>query len=210
MSFGLLCANLVVLLIGLGIVFGGYRLFLAFLPIWGFFFGFALGGQALQALFGVGFLASVTSLVAGFLVGTAFAVFSYLFYIVGIGLLAASLGYGLGVGLMHLIGIDLGVLVFLVGVVLAIVVAGITLYFNIQKYVVILASALGGTAVIVGTFVYGFGNYPPAAVVANPVRLALQDSALWSLFFLIFAAAGVIFQVMTTRDFEVEPYPNRV
>ena len=59
MTFSLLCIALIALLFGLAVVFGGYRLFLVLLPIWGFFFGFFLGIQSVQALFGIGFLATV-------------------------------------------------------------------------------------------------------------------------------------------------------
>jgi len=53
MGFELFCATMIALLMGLVICFGGYRLFLVLLPIWGFFFGFALGAQTIQALFGI-------------------------------------------------------------------------------------------------------------------------------------------------------------
>ena len=104
MAFELFCATMIALLFGLAITFGGYRLFLVLLPIWGFFFGFALGAETLQILFGIGFLATITSWVVGFIIGALFAVFSYMFYIFGVAILAASLGYGLGVGLMAWIG----------------------------------------------------------------------------------------------------------
>ena len=83
MSFALLCMGLIALLVGLAVCFNGYRWFLILLPIWGFFFGFGLGAQTLQAILGVGFVATVTSWVLGFLVGLVFAVLSYLFWIVG-------------------------------------------------------------------------------------------------------------------------------
>jgi hypothetical protein len=56
MDFALFCGTMIALLVALVVCFGGYRLFLFLLPIWGFFFGFALGAQTLQALFGQGFL----------------------------------------------------------------------------------------------------------------------------------------------------------
>jgi len=111
----LLCATLIALLMGLAICFGGYRLFLFLLPIWGFFFGFALGAETMQALFGVGFLATVTSWVVGFIVAAIFALLSYLFYAVGVALVAGSLGYALGAGFMNLINLDWNWLVWLVG-----------------------------------------------------------------------------------------------
>ncbi len=83
MTFELLCAALIALLFGTVVCFGGYRLFLLLLPIWGFFFGFGLGAQTIQLLFGQEFLATITSWVVGLVVAILFAVLSYLFYAVG-------------------------------------------------------------------------------------------------------------------------------
>jgi hypothetical protein len=88
MTFELLCMSLIGLLFGLAVAYGGYRLFLILLPIWGFFFGFGLGAQTLQAIFGVGFLSTISSWVVGLIVGLIFAVLSYLFYIVAVALLS--------------------------------------------------------------------------------------------------------------------------
>ncbi len=106
--FALACAGLIAFLFGLALCFSGYRLFIILLPVWGFFFGLWLGAESLQALFGVGFLATVTSWVVGFIVGAIFAVLSYLFYVFAVALAAGSLGYYLGVGLMEAIGIKHG------------------------------------------------------------------------------------------------------
>ena len=210
MGFELFCATMIALLLGLVICFGGYRLFLVLLPIWGFFFGFALGAQTIQALFGIQFLATVTSWVVGFVVGALFALASYLFYVVGVAVLAGSLGYALGAGFMHLIGLDFSLLVWLVGIALGVVVVGVTIYFNIQKYVVIAATAIGGAGVIVGTLMFGMIGMTLAKFFENPIRLALQDSPLWTIFFLILAVAGIVVQIMTTRGWEMEPYENRI
>jgi hypothetical protein len=210
MGFELFCATMIALLMGLVICFGGYRLFLVLLPIWGFFFGFALGAQTIQALFGIQFLATVTSWVVGFVVGALFALASYLFYVVGVAVLAGSLGYALGVGFMHLIGLDFSLLVWLVGIALGVVVVGVTIYFNIQKYVVIAATAIGGAGFIVGTLMFGMIGMTLAKFFKNPIRLALQDSPLWTIFFLVLAVAGIVVQIMTTRAWEMEPYENRI
>ena len=50
MTFTLLCMALIALVFGLLVVFGGYRLFLVLLPIWGFFAGFLVGSQAIHFL----------------------------------------------------------------------------------------------------------------------------------------------------------------
>ncbi|NIV40024.1 MAG: hypothetical protein GWN58_64665, partial [Anaerolineae bacterium] len=88
MGFSVFCGTLIALFLGLIICFSGYRLFLMLLPIWGFFFGFALGAETLQLLFGAGFLANITGWVVGFIVGAIFAVLSYLFYAFAVAVIA--------------------------------------------------------------------------------------------------------------------------
>jgi hypothetical protein len=209
MAFELLCMGLISLLFGLALVFLGYRLLWIILPIWGFFFGFALGAQTLQALFGIGFLATIASWIVGFFVGALFAVGSYLFYMVAVALLAGSFGYALGVGLLTAIGLDFGFIVWLVGIVAAVAVAAAVLYFNIQKYAVILITALGGTGAIVFTLLAAFGNLSLVELMVAPVLLALQDSFWWLLFFIVVAGTGVYVQIQANKDFEAEAY-NRM
>ena len=209
MAFELFCMGLISLLFGLALVFLGYRLLWIILPIWGFFFGFALGAQTLQALFGIGFLATIASWIVGFFVGALFAVGSYLFYMVAVALLAGSFGYALGVGLLTAIGLDFGFIVWLVGIVAAVAVAAAVLYFNIQKYAVILITALGGTGVIVYTLLAAFGDPSLVELMFAPVLLALQDSFWWLLFFIVVAGSGVYVQLQANKDFEAEAY-NRM
>ncbi|HRQ40560.1 MAG TPA: DUF4203 domain-containing protein [Chloroflexota bacterium] len=206
MSFELLCATLIALLFGTVVCFGGYRLFLVLLPIWGFFFGFALGAQSIQLLFGEAFLASVTSWVVGFIVALLFAALSYLFYAFAVALIAGSLGYGLGVAIMGIFSADLNVLTWIVGIVLAIVVIGITFYFNLAKYVIIIATAVGGAAATIGTLVVGVEHVQLLTLAENPVQVMLNGSFIWTLLFLVMAVAGIAGQITANRNFEIETY----
>jgi hypothetical protein len=210
MSFELLCANLIALLFGLMLCFGGYRFFLVLLPIWGFFFGFVLGAETMQALLGTAFLGSVTGWVVGFFVGAVFALASYLFYLAGVAFVAASLGYMLGVGLMGALGIDFGFLAWGVGVVTAIIVTGLTLLLNIQKYVIIVASSIGGAALIVGTLMFGAEGLDMAQAATNPIRTMLQGSPFWTLIFLVMAILGIFIQVIMNRSFVIVPYETKL
>ena len=88
MTFEILCMATIALMFGLVMVFSGYRLFLFLLPIWGFFAGFFLGAQTIHYLFDVGLFATVTGWVVGFFVGLIFAVLSYLFYFLAVGIIS--------------------------------------------------------------------------------------------------------------------------
>ena len=200
----LACAGLIGILFGLVLCFAGYRLFIILLPIWGFVFGLILGVQSIQMLFGVGFLATVTSWVVGLVVGAIFAVLSYLFYVVAVAIIAGSLGYALSVGFMLLIGMHLGWLMWIIAIVVASAFAVVTIIFNLQKWVVIGATAILGAGVMIETVVFLF--VPAATVLENPVKAALDASPLLLIAFLVFAILGIVAQVMNTRTFVVEEY----
>jgi hypothetical protein len=210
MAFEYLCTTLIALFVGAAICFGGYRWFLILLPVWGFFFGFGLGAQSIQILLGVGFLATVSGWLVGFIVGLLFAVLSYLFYTFGVLMLAGSLGYALGVGFMGLLGFDPGIITWLVGIVIAAILVVATFYFDLARYAIVGATAVGGAGLIVITFMYGPGGVALARLLENPVRAALNDSFWWTLLFLILAIGGIVVQVITTRRIPLEPYPDRV
>jgi Domain of unknown function (DUF4203) len=202
--FAVMLTTVLALFFGFVLTASGYRFFLVLLPIWGFFFGFGLGAQSMQAAFGDAFLATVSSWIVGFLFAVLFAMLSYLFYFAGVGFVALALGYTIGVGVMQGIGFDFGLFVWLVGLVLGIAVVVVTFLLNIQKYVVIAATSILGAGVIVGSFLYAFGGLPAATLNQNPVRHVLENSPLWTLVFLAIAAFGIITQVVTTRQWEVD------
>jgi hypothetical protein len=97
-----------------------------------------------------------------------------------------------------------------VGIALAIVVIFVTFRWNLQKYVIILATAVGGALVIVGTFMFGFGGLTVADLGARAVRLAMSNSFWWSIFWLVLVVLGVFVQLAATRTYVVEPYENRI
>jgi hypothetical protein len=210
MSLELICATMIALLLGAVICFGGYRFFLFLLPIWGFFFGFGLGAQAVQTLFGEAFLATVTSWAVGFVVAVVFAVLSYLFYIVAVALVGASLGYGLVVAFMGAIGFPFGIITWITAAAAAIVLAFITVRFNLAKYVIIIATALGGAGLAIGTLVMGVEGVSVAQASTDPIRTMLQGSPLWSIIFVLMAAAGMFVQFRAGRHYTLQAYESRI
>jgi hypothetical protein len=200
---------MIVMLFGVTLAAAGYRLFMVLLPIFGYFFGFVLGAQAIQAIFGTAFLATVTGWVVGFVVGLVFAVLSYLFYFAGVAILAGAIGYALGTGLMQLFGLDLSLIEWIVGMVVGLIFAVGTLVLNIQKWVLIFGSALIGAGIIVTSFLVLFGSAPPAALTTNPVKVALNSGPFWVILYLLIAAFGAAVQFSAGRGQEVQEY-NRL
>ena len=205
--FTFACAGMIGLLFGTFLTFAGYRFFLFLLPLWGFFFGLMLGAQSIQVLFGDAFLATISSWVVGFIVGACFALLSFAFYLFAVALIAGSLGYSLAVGLLTWIGLDFGFIVWTVGLIVAVLAAFVTIRFNLQKWVVILATSVLGTATIFGTILAMFN--PATTLLRNPVQLLLETSPFLTILFLCIAGLGIFVQAGTTKEFEVKTY-NRM
>jgi Ni,Fe-hydrogenase I cytochrome b subunit len=206
--FTFACAGVIGILFGIFLTVAGYRFFLYLLPVWGFFFSLVLGAQATQVLLpGNGFLATVTSWVVGFVVGAIFAVLSYLFYAFAVAIISGSLGYFLAVGVMGALGMNYGLITLTIAILVAIVAAFVTIWFNLQKWVVIIATSVLGAATIFGTILLLFN--PVAALLENPVRVFLNSSTFLFILFLLVAGLGIYVQFATTRTIEVEAY-NRI
>jgi hypothetical protein len=210
-----LVALILSLVLGLAFAFAGYRLFLALLPIWGFFAGFILGTDAMAALFGSGFMAEVLGIVVGLVVAVVFAVLSYLFFYIGVAIVAAVAGYALGVWLMSLIGLGDGFLAFLVGVVVAIALIIGVFALRLPKVFIILLTAMGGAALTISGALYLFGNETFMAGLATSGAIAaagpaIRESWFWMLIYLVIVVAGFVVQWQSNRAWELKAPPNRI
>lgn len=201
--------GLLTFLVGAAFCLAGYRLFLILLPIWGFFVGFSIGASAMVALFGGGFLATVSSWLVGIVIGLVFAVLSYLFYYFAVIVLGASVGYLIGTGFMTLIGVQPGFVSFIVGVAVAAVLATLVMLLNAPKLLLIVLSALGGAATVVAGFLLMLGLIPLEAVRYGIVGAMIQGSWFWLLVWIVVACVGVVVQWESTQQYTVDPelYP---
>ena len=152
---------------------------------------------------------TTSSLVVGFVVGLVFAVLSYLFYYFAVTVLGASVGYMIGTGFMALLGIQPGVLSFVVGVLAAAVLAGVVLFLNVPKLLLIVLSALGGAAIMMAGFLLILGRIPLEALQYGVVGSVIQASWFWLLVWLVAAGVGAVVQWESTQRYTVEPqlYP---
>lgn len=202
--FTLACTALIASLFGLALAFAGYKLFRVLLPIWGFFFGLWLGAQSIQVLFNEGFLTTITSWVVGLLVGILFAVLAFPFYLFGVAIIASSLGYFVTLGLLLWLGMPWGWLVWLIGILVAIAMAAVTLILNLQKWVIIIASSVLGAGLIVGVYTALFK--PVSVLLENPVKVMLDTSPLLLIVFLLLVIFGIVVQARSTHKVAmVEP-----
>jgi hypothetical protein len=132
-------------------------------------------------------------------------VLSYLFYFVGVALLSFGLGYAIGAGFMGLIGFDLGLVSWLVGMAAGVVLALVVIFFNVQKWVIVAITSFFGSAAIIGSLMLVLGKISIEDLGTNAVGTAIEDSFLWLLFYMIIAVLGIASQIGIDQTVELEP-----
>ncbi|MGE5335270.1 MAG: hypothetical protein ACM3N4_11260 [Nitrososphaerota archaeon] len=196
----------IALLVGLATCFAGFRLFVILLPVWAFFAGFLATAQGIQDLFGGGFLATISSWVFGLAIGVLLAVASYFFYYAAIVILALTVGYEVGVGIMAGINISSGVLQFIVGLAVALALAVAVVIFNLPKVFIVFLTALGGAGMALTGILMALGQISLSALTWGTVGAYIHDSWLWALVYLAIVGLGVATQLLVPDAYRVKPY----
>jgi hypothetical protein len=193
--------SLLIILLGLGLCFAGYRFFVILVSIWGFFAGFHFGASILSNWFGQGFLTTVIGWVIGLLIGIFAAAIAYLFYEAAVILLAGFVGYQLGVGIMTWIGFQPGFLTFLVGLGAALALAALAVILRFPKILIIVLTAFAGAGLILAGFFLAFGRIPLADLQFGEVGAIMRDHWIWGVLYLALAGVGVLIQWGTTEHY---------
>lgn len=203
MTVQIFFAALFALLLGLAFLFWGYRLFLVMLPIWGFVAGFWLGAEGVGLLLGDGFLATTTGWAVGLILGLLGAIFSYMFYWLGIIFVAGVLGAGLAGGVLRGLGLDSQALLVSATLIGFIIAAFLAWRFNLQRpFIELLTALLGGALVVLAPLLL-FGQVSLDAVRLSGSGLPpiLGQGALWTGLWLVLTAVGFWFQLRTHAAF---------
>jgi hypothetical protein len=192
-----------VLVFGAVLCFVGYRLFLVLLPIWGFLAGMWLGGFVVSLIFSTGFLATVVGVIAAFVVGVLGAIFAYLFYLVGVAIVAAIFGAALGAGTMTALGFEAPWLVGLVALACAIAVGVLIFGFKLQKHIMMIVTAVAGANLIVlsSLVILGRVTLEQLQATRHLFRPIFADLWFWWIAWLGLAVIGTVVQLRTSGDY---------
>jgi hypothetical protein len=211
MFFQTVFVSLLALLLGGALCSVGYRLFVILLPIWAFFAGFSATATGVTAIMGTRFLATVLSWVLGLVVGLVFAVLAYLFYYAAIIILAGTVGYYLGVGVMTWIGFKLGLLTALVGLALALIFAAGAVLLRVPKLVIIVLTSLAGAAATLTGVYLAIGRIALPDLQWGAVGAVIRGSWVWSIIFVVLAALGILVQsFVTARRYVLTPQNREI
>ncbi|MFN2177344.1 MAG: hypothetical protein ACK2U3_15470 [Anaerolineales bacterium] len=190
-------------LLGAAALLWGYRLFLVLLPIWGFFAGLWLGVTGTTMLLGDGFFWTVSGIIIGVIIGVFGAILSYMFYLVGVAIIAAAIGGMLGSGVMSALGFDPGFLTTIVTIGSAIVIAILSLILNLQKYVITFLAAVGGAVLLVISGLLLFGQVTLDQIrLGNLLAPIFSSSWIWILAWLVLLVLGFAVQIRRDREYQ--------
>ncbi len=193
--FGLLAVA-----IGVAVCFAGLRLWFWLLPVWGFVIGF-LGGAALVTwLAGDGFLSTTLGIIVGLVVGIGASLISYLWWYIGAIIAAGSAGSMLGTTLFAAIGIDSTVVLFIVGLIFAVVFALAALALALPIYVVVINTAIGGAVVIIAGVLLIFDRIDRDEIGTLAAWTRIHDNWILWLLWVVLAGAGIAAQLSLIRQ----------
>jgi hypothetical protein len=196
--------GLFLILLGLSITFMGIQLFFAILPMLGFVFGFFAGAAAVQALFGDGFLSTLTGWIFGIVAGLVFAFIAWYWWYAGMLLSAGVLGALLGTGLARLFSIDSDWLLFIFAALGFIAVMAVALVLNLPIYLVIMNTATAGATVVVTGLLLLLNRLDRQELGDGTAIAIINESWWWLLVSFAVAVVGIAFQ-LTMRSGVVLP-----
>jgi hypothetical protein len=205
-------AGLLLFLVGTAFCFVGYRFFQVLIALWGFFAGFNLGATSMVALFGGGFLGTVSGWILGLVIGLILAVIAYFFYYIAVMLLAATVGYIFGSGLMAVIGFyNPGFLAVAVGFFFAVLAVVLVLAFNLPRLLIMALTALGGAEAMVAGFLLLLGRIHTTDLQYSIAVATIKASWFWSVVWIAVAVVGFAVQWRARQNYTLEwsrPIPS--
>lgn len=181
--------GLVGIVVGLAITMAGLQYFYLLLPIWGFIAGFITGAAGVTALFGDGFLATGLGLIVGLVVGVLFALISYLYWYFTVVIVAAYAGGILGASLFASIGIDSSWVLFIIAIGFGLLFALAALIFDYPIYLVIVNTAMAGSAIVIGGALLVFNKFDRDDVGTGALWERINDH--WYLWLVWIAGAAI-------------------
>jgi hypothetical protein len=198
--------GLVTLAIGGFMTFAGQRLFRILLPIWGFIFGFWISEAIVAAVLGNSTVSVIIGWLAGLAGGLILAALAYFLFKFGVVLLAATFGFWLVFVILEAVGVDSAIAVPLLSIAGAVAFGLLAWFGSFERYIVIIATALIGAALMVIGLLFVTGQLPVEAFRAglSALSLSLEFAPLWIALFLILAVAGALTQLMVGGKSEDE------
>lgn len=192
--------------VGLALLFMGYRFARVLLSVWGLIAGFMLGASFISDAMSSAFLGTLFGIVVGVVLGLLFAVLIYAYYYAAIVLLGASVGYWLGASFIGLFGIDPGFLSAVVGIVTGALFGLAAIVLNFPKVFLIAMTSYGGAMLIITAVMLVFDVIPNEYLSYSTVAATVSNSLFWWLSALALGTVGLGIQLAVEREVEIQQW----
>lgn len=185
--------GLLAIMVGLLLCLRGQWALRILLAVWGAFVGFALGAGLVDAVTDEGFLAGMLGWTVGIVLAALFAAVAYLYYVVGVALSMAAMGFVLGGTIASALGATATWLLVLVGALCGVALALLAVLADLPQLILIVVSSLAGASVLVAGLMLVFGVVGSQEVADAAVRL--DDHPWWYAAYAAAVILGIVAQV---------------
>jgi hypothetical protein len=147
-------------------------------------------------------LISIAGVIIAVIVSLILAALAYWLYVAAVVILSASVGFWIGSGLMIAIGYGShSTPALLVGLLIAVILALLTLVLNLAKWLIIVSTALGGASTIIAAVLLLLRLITLDTLSLGIVGAIIRGSPLWGLVWLVLTAVGILVQVSSTQRY---------
>ena len=182
------------IVLGTAVAAYGTRVFYLLLPVWGAFVGFLAGAELVAQVFGERLFATLLGWIVGIGLGVMLAVVAGLAFRIAVVILALSVGYWVGSGLLVALGLEPGLLTSAGGAVAAAAVAILAIVVDGPRLLVAALTAWGGAAIaLVGGLVLVGWLEPAGLRGVGPVG-ALRGFPLAMVAWVVAGGLAFVFQ----------------
>lgn len=196
--YGFLMSDIVIgilaVLVGVIFCFRGVLAMRFVISIWGAFAGLNLGAALVSAISGDGFLVTALGWIVGIVLAVVFSVLAYLYYAVAVVMAMASVGFFLGAGAMAALGVTWNWVVILVGVLIGVALAILTLAVDLPAVILVVVSALGGAVAIVGGVMLLAGQLNTAEFDSGTLTETITADWWWYAMYVALIIVGIVAQ----------------
>ena len=186
--------GILAIVVGAIFCFRGFLAMRFVISIWGAFAGLNLGAALVSVISGDSFLVTALGWIVGVLLALAFSVLAYLYYAVAVVFAMASVGFLLGASAMVAAGVTWNWVVVLVGVLIGIALAVLTLAVDLPAVLLVVLSVLGGAVAIVGGVMLLVGTLNTEDFNQAILMESVKAEWWWYAMYVALIIAGVVTQ----------------
>jgi len=162
-----------------------------------------LGAAGMEAIFGDGFLSTVSGWVVGSFVGLLFAFIAWFWWYAGMVISAGTLGAILGTGLANLFGFSSDVAIFF----FALIGFAAFLFFafvsGLPIFLVIVNTALAGATIVITGLLLVINRVDREELGYGTAIAIIEESWWWVLVSAALAVAGIVIQLSTRASVQL-------